>query len=119
MIDGTTCPQCKNLFSSTITDEYDRVVVQIITTIKEYVKFDIKRRWCSKCKKQVQQPISNVRPHARRSTNHSATTVTLNMKGLSHAKTAEFSKDVMQVEISPSAAYRDKFTCQSTKTKTR
>ncbi len=107
VIDGTTCPQCKNPLSSTITDEYDRVV-QIITTITEYVKFDIKRRWCSKCKKQVQQPISNVRPHARRSTNHSATTVTLNMKGLSHAKTAEFSKDVMQVEISPSAAYRDK-----------
>ncbi len=39
---------------------------------------------------------------------HSVTTVTLNMKGLSHVKTAEFSKDIMQVEISPSAAYRDK-----------
>ena len=59
------------------------------------------------------------RPFARHSTNHCATTVTLNMKSLSHAKTAEFGKDVMQVEISPSAAYRDKFTCQSTETKTR
>ena len=68
----------------------------------------------SKCGNSFQ-----IRPFARHSTSHCATTVTLNMKGLSHAKTAEFSKDFMQVEIAPSAAYRDKFTFQSTETKTR
>ena len=106
-IDDPCCPDCGAKMSETITSQYDRVAT-IVQTIRENVLFNMKRRWCSKCKKQKSQPIPGVDKYARRSSSHTAAIASLNLSGMSHGRTAEHSKDIMGVGISRAAAYRDK-----------
>ena len=52
--------------------------------------------------------MSDAMPNTRTSSNHDALLTHLNVNGLSHAKTAQTSCDVLKHNISPSSSYRSK-----------
>lgn len=106
-IDCTRCPHCNNAVSKNVMGRYDRVVVMKYV-YTETVKFDIMRRYCRVCDKNVSRKPPGVEPYARTSSNLGAAVVTLNMHGLSHGKAAKFSTDVFKTKISRSWSHRNK-----------
>ena len=105
-IDIQKCPKGHAL-SDKVSDTYPRTV-KVTLIIREKVKYTINRRWCRECNKMFHNDPPGVAPHARVSTNYSATATTLNMAGLSHGKTVDFCKDVLQGDESRSWSYRNK-----------
>ena len=107
VLDGTDCPDCGGPLAETSPETIDKVVT-MVRVIKENVLYKRRRRWCKNCKKLQAPSIPDVQKYARRSSNHTALTVSLNMNGMSHARAARHSKDVIKLDMSRSAAYRDK-----------
>ena len=74
----------------------------------ETVHYDLKRRYCRNCQKQVSAKVPGVMPNARTSANYDAFLAHFNVNGLSHGKIANTSCDVLKYNISPSSSYRSK-----------
>ena len=106
-VDCSVCPDCGNDNLSGVTDQYSRVV-EHMKIIWENVQYDLKRRYCRNCQKQVSAKVPGVMPNARTSSNHDALLTHLNVNGLSHAKTAQTSCDALKHDISASSSYRGK-----------
>ena len=106
-VDCSVCPDCGDDNLSGVTDQYDKVVERMKVTW-ETVQYDLKRRYCRNCKKQVTAKVPDVMPNARTSANYDAFSTYLNVNGLSHGKIANTSCDVLKYNISPSGSYRSK-----------
>ena len=106
-VDCCVCPGCGNDRLSGVTDQYTRVVKRMKVTW-ENVLYRVNRRYCGSCKKQVSAKVPDAMPNARTSSNHDALLAHLNVNGLSHAKIADTSCDVLKHEISASSSYRSK-----------
>ncbi len=106
-IDCKECPDCGGGLSGRVTAEYDRIVT-VMRVLLENVRYVIKRRWCRVCKRQVSGRVPGAAKHARRSSNFDAVMTSLNMNGMSHARTAEFGGDALGHVTSRSSAYRGK-----------
>ena len=106
-VDCSVCPGCGNDRLSGVTDQYTRVVKRMKVTW-ENVLYRVNRRYCGSCKKQVSAKVPDAMPNARTSSNHDALLAHLNVNGLSHAKIADTSCDVLKHEISASSSYRSK-----------
>ena len=100
------CPGCGGELSG-VTGEYMRRYERL-TVLTERVLCTIRRRYCRKCKKQYTARPKGVAPNARVSANHSALLAWLNVKGLSHGRTAELSADFLKAPVSRSGSYRRK-----------
>ena len=79
-----------------------------MTVVTEKVLCTVRRRYCRKCKKQYTARPKGVAPNARVSANHSALLAWLNVKGLSHGRTAELSSDFLKAPVSCSGSHRRK-----------
>ena len=106
-VDCSVCPDCGDDNLSGVTDQYSRVVEHMKITW-EAVQYDLKRRYCRNCQKQVSAKVPGVMPNARTSSNHDALLTHLNVNGLSHAKIAQTSCDALKHDISASSSYRSK-----------
>ena len=106
-VDCSVCPDCGNDRISGVTDQYTRVVEHMKITW-ETVQYDLKRRYCGNCKKQVSAKVPDAAPHARTSANYDAFSTYLNVNGLSHGKIANTSCDVLKRNTSSSSSYRTK-----------
>ena len=89
------CPGCGGELLG-VTGEYTRRYERL-TVLTERVLCTIRRRYCCKCKKQYTARPKGVAPNARVSANHSALLAWLNVKGLSHGRTAELSSDFLKL----------------------
>ena len=92
--DLDACPGCGGELSG-VTGEYTRRYERL-TVLTEKVLCTVRRRYCRKCKKQRSARPPGVAPNARVSANHSALLAWLNVKGLSHGRTAELSADFLK-----------------------
>ena len=92
-VDCSVCPDCGDDNLSGVTDQYSRVVKHMKITW-ETVHYDLKRRYCRNCQKQVSAKVPDVMPNARTSTNYDAFLAHFNVNGLSHDKIANTSCDV-------------------------
>ena len=90
-----------------MTDQYTKVVEHMKITW-ETVQYDLKRRYCRNCQKQVSAKVPDAAPHARTSANYDALLAHFNVNGLSHGKIANTICDVLKYSISPSGSYRSK-----------
>ena len=106
-VDCSVCPDCGNDNLSGVTDQYSRVVEHMKITW-ETVQYDLKRRYCRNCQKQVSVKVPGVMSNARTSANYDALLAHFNVNGLSHGKIANTSCDVLKYNISPSGSYRSK-----------
>ena len=106
-VDCSVCPDCGDDNLSGVTDQYSRVVEHMKITW-ETVHYDLKRRYCRNCQKQVSAKVPDVMPNARTSANYDALLAHFNVNGLSHGKIANTSCDVLKYNISPSGSYRSK-----------
>ena len=106
-VDCSVCPDCGDDNLSGVTDQYSRVV-EHMKIIWETVQYDLKRRYCRNCQKQVSAKVPGVMPNARTSANYDALLAHFNVNGLSHGKIANTSCDVLKYNISPSGSYRSK-----------
>ena len=106
-VDCSVCPDCGDDNLSGVTDQYSRVVEHMKITW-EVVQYDLKRRYCRNCKKQVTAKVPDVMPYARTSANYDAFSTYLNVNGLSHGKIANTSCDVLKYNTSSSSSYRTK-----------
>ena len=111
-VDCSVCPDCGSDRLSGITDQYTRVV-EHMKIIWETVQYDLKRRYCRNCQKQVSAKVPGVMPNARTSANYDALLAHFNVNGLSHGKIANTSCDVLKHNTSSSSSYRTKIrTCK-------
>ena len=94
-VDLGACPGCGGELSG-VTGEYARRYERV-TAVTEKALHTIRRRYCRKCKKQYTARPKGVAPNARVSANHSALLAWLNVKGLSHGRTAELSADFLKL----------------------
>ena len=106
-LDFSACPECGSDRLSEVTDNYDRVVRHMSITW-ENVLYEVNRRYCGGCKRQVSARVPGAMPNARTSSNHDALLTHLSVNGLSHAKAAQTSRDVLKHDISASSSYRSK-----------
>ena len=106
-VDCSVCPDCGDDNLSGVTDQYSRVVEHMKVTW-EVVQYDLKRRYCRNCQKQVSAKVPGVMPNARTSANYDAFSTYLNVNGLSHGKIANTSCDVLKRNTSSSSSYRTK-----------
>ena len=106
-VDCSVCPDCGDDNLSGVTDQYSRVVEHMKITW-EVVQYDLKRRYCRNCQKQVSAKVPGVMPNARTSANYDAFSTYLNVNGLSHGKIANTSCDVLKRNTSSSSSYRTK-----------
>ena len=106
-VNCSVCPDCGNDNLSGVTDQYSKVVEHMKITW-EAVQYDIKRRYCRNCQKQVSAKVPGVMPNARTSANYDTLLAHFNVNGLSHGKIANTSCDVLKHNISPSSSYRSK-----------
>ena len=106
-VDCNVCHDCDSDRLSGVTDQYSRVVKHLKITW-ETVHYDLKRRYCRNCQKQVSAKVPGVMPNAHTSANYDALLTHLNLNGLSHAKIAQTSCDVLKYGISASGSYRTK-----------
>ena len=106
-VDCSVCPDCGNDNLSGVTDQYSRVVEHMKITW-EAVQYDLKRRYCRNCQKQVSVKVPGVMPNARTSADYDAGLTHLNVNGMSHGKIANTSCDVLKRSISSSSSYRNK-----------
>ena len=74
----------------------------------ETVEYEINRRYCGSCKKQVSANVPDAAPHARTSANYDALLAHFSVNGLSHGKIANTSYDALKYNISSSSSYRSK-----------
>ena len=84
-VDCSVCPDCGNDRISGVTDQYTRVVEHMKITW-ETVQYDLKRRYCRNCQKQVSAKVPDAAPHARTSANYDALLAHFNVNGLSQAR---------------------------------
>ena len=89
------CPGCGGELSG-VTGEYTRRYERV-TVVMEKVLCTVRRRYCRKCKKQYTAKPKGVAPNARVSASHSALLAWLNVRGLSHGRTAELSSDFLKL----------------------
>ena len=106
-VDCSVCPDCGDDNLSGVADQYSRVV-EHMKVIWETVQYDLKRRYCRNCQKQVSVKMPGVMSNARTSANYDALLAHFNVNGLSHGKIANASCDVPKYNISPSGSYRSK-----------
>jgi ribosomal protein S27AE len=59
-LDQSTCPKCGGHLSKDPTDEYTRVVEDIVPARVVVTEYVIKRRYCRRCGRQVSPNIPNV-----------------------------------------------------------
>ena len=104
-VDCSVCPDCGDDNLSGVTDQYDKVVERMKVTW-ETVQYDLKRRYCRNCQKQVSAKVPGVMPNARTSANYDAFLAHFNVNGLSHGKIAQTSYDALKYNISTSGSYR-------------
>ena len=106
-VDCHKCPDCGNPELADSYTEYPRTVIRRKTITKVY-KYNIRRRYCAKCKKYVHAQPPNVSSHARVCNEQFAEAAALNMYGQSYAKTAKFLDDTSSMTVSSSWVYRAK-----------
>ena len=70
-LDFSACPECGSDRLSEVTDNYDRVVRHMNITW-ENVLYEVNRRYCGGCKRQVTARVPDAMPNARTSSNHDA-----------------------------------------------
>lgn len=106
-LDFDRCPACGKECISDITEHRYRVITHV-RIIVETIKYDTPRRYCRGCKKQVKRDVPGVKKNVRVSVNVCAASTSLNMAGVSHAKTAGFLTVLLGREFTRSWCYRNK-----------
>ena len=89
-LDQPTCPKCGGQLSKDPTDEYTRVVEDIVPARLVVTEYVIRRRYCKRCGRQVSPSIPNVvdggSNHERFGLRLMLLIVSLKLLGLSYAK---------------------------------
>lgn len=64
-VDVTCCPNCGNDRLSSIQEKRTRVIEDIPVPVADVIEYTLCRRYCSCCKKIVEEPITTALPKAR------------------------------------------------------
>ena len=64
-VDVTCCPNCGNDTLSRIQEKRTRVIEDIPVPVADVIEYTLCRRYCSCCKKLVEEPITTALPKAR------------------------------------------------------
>ena len=104
--DQTTCPKCGGHLSEDPTDEYTRVVEDIVPARLVATEYVIKRRYCKRCGGQVSPAIPNViggGSNERFGLRLMLLVVSLKLLGLSYAKISSLFKLLFNLEMTDAA----------------
>lgn len=105
-LDQTTCPKCGGHLSKDPTDEYARVVEDIVPARLVATEYVIKRRYCKKCGKQVSPAIPNViggGSNERFGLRLMLLIVSLKLLGLSYAKIGSLFELLFNLDVTEAA----------------
>lgn len=105
-LDETTCSKCGWLLSKDPTDEYTRVVEDIVPARVVVTEYVVKRRYCKRCGRQVSPAIPNVidgGSNERFGLRLMLLVVSLKLLGLSYAKIGSLFKLLFNLEVTEAA----------------
>ena len=105
-LDQPTCPKCGGHLSHDPTDEYTRVVEDIVPARVVVTEYVIKRRYCRRCGRQVSPSIPNVidgGSNERFGLRLMLLIVSLKLLGLSYAKIGSLFELLFNLEMTETA----------------
>jgi transposase len=106
-LDQPTCPKCGGQLSKDPTDEYTRVVEDIVPARLVVTEYVIKRRYCKRCGRQVSPAIPNVvdggSNHERFGLRLMLLIVSLKLLGLSYAKIGSLFELLFNLDVTDAA----------------
>jgi len=103
-LDQALCPKCGGKLSAHTTDEYSRVVEDIVPAKVVVTEYIVRRRYCKRCGGQVSPAIPNVVDNNERfGLRLILLIVSLKLLGLSYAKIGSLFKLLFNLEITEAA----------------
>jgi transposase len=106
-LDQPTCPKCGGQLSKDPTDEYTRVVEDIVPARLVVTEYVIKRRYCKRCGRQVSPSIPNMvdggSNHERFGLRLMLLIVSLKLLGLSYAKIGSLFELLFGLDVTDAA----------------
>jgi transposase len=106
-LDQPACPKCGGALSENTTDEYKRIVEDIVPARLVVTEYVIKRRYCKRCGSQVSPAIPNVvnggSNHERFGLRLMLLIVSLKLLGLSYAKIGSLFELLFDLDVTDAA----------------